>query len=208
MRSLLVALIVTLILAAAFAFNHFWGDGDTDARVGARADSASSPAAGQAARNALRAGSLNGLPSTFGVESVYEALAISEVSVPAPEGGEIIYLAERSIDGDSFYTSDGREVRMYGINTVERGLRCYMDAAFELREFLSGGFVLEPGPRAKDAYDRDLYYVFTPEGESADLHMVASGFARAFRSDGQHQAALARAEELARRFNVGCLWSE
>ena len=96
---------------------------------------------------------------------------------------------------------------MYGINTVERGLRCYMDAAFELREFLSGGSYWSPG-RGQRMHTTATSTRVHPGRRVCRLHMVASGFARAFRSDGQHQAALARAEELARRFNVGCLWSE
>ena len=82
--------------------------------------------------------------------------------------------------------------------------------------------MIESGPREFDPWGRNIYYVYTPDGKSVDLHMIASGFARAFQRDDSELAAtpeeaelvaqkfrtFKEAERLARKFGVGCLWSE
>lgn len=70
---------------------------------------------------------------------------------------------KRVIDGDTFVTTDGRKIRMIGINTPEVGRPFKKDAADALKELIWGAEVtLEyDGPKAKaiGRYKRTLAYV-------------------------------------------------
>lgn len=136
---------------------------------------------------------------------VYEDLGASRLETPRPDGA-ILYRSEFVIDGDTLYTPSRERIRLYGIDAPEVGSRCYLEATWELRRAVANGFFVERGERARDRHGRSLYYLFTPDGESIDLHMVASGLARAFDGDGQHRAVLVEAEQLAQQHRVGCLW--
>lgn len=136
---------------------------------------------------------------------VYQDLGASRLEIPRPDA-EILYRAEFVIDGDTLHTPSRERIRLYGIDTPEVGSRCYLEATWELRRAVANGFFVKAGDRARDRHGRSLYYLFTPGGESIDLHMVASGLARAFDGDGQHRAVLVEAERLARQHRVGCLW--
>ena len=62
---------------------------------------------------------------------------------------------ERVIDGDTFVSAD-YTVRLYGVDTPERGEPCFGEATDRLRE-LAGDLVrVESGPRQEDRYDRAL----------------------------------------------------
>ncbi len=111
----------------------------------------------------------------------------------------------RIIDGDTFDTSRGR-VRLFGVDTPERGDRCYTQAARGLEQ-LAGSIVrVEAGPRARDPGGRLLYYVYTESGNSIDEILVSEGLALAWTRDGQHRDRLVGLEEEARRRGAGCLW--
>ena len=111
----------------------------------------------------------------------------------------------RIIDGDTFDSPGGR-VRLFGVDTPERGERCRNQAGSGLKQ-LAGGLVrVEPGPRAKDPGGRLLYYVYTEAGNSNDEILVREGLARAWTRDGQHRHHLAALEREARARSAGCLW--
>lgn len=111
----------------------------------------------------------------------------------------------RVIDGDTFDSQGGR-VRLFGINTPERGQRCHGVAARGLAQ-LAGSLVrVDPGPRTLDSGGRFLYYVFTEEGNSIDEMLVREGLALAWTRDGQHRDHLIGLERQARRAVTGCLW--
>ena len=111
----------------------------------------------------------------------------------------------RVIDGDTFVSKDGR-VRLYGMDTPELGERC-ADEATRLMVDLAGDTVrVESGPRRKDPYERDLYYVYTYGGDSIDETLVRKGLALAWTRDGQHRDFLVDLEATARERGVGCLW--
>jgi endonuclease YncB( thermonuclease family) len=114
-------------------------------------------------------------------------------------------LVERVVDGDTFDSSKGR-VRLYGVNTPERGKKCFTEATDRLQE-LAGDFVrVEPGPRLEDGYSRPLFYAYTEDGQSIDETLVAEGLALAWTKDGQHREILVAAEGRAREEGNGCLW--
>ncbi len=109
------------------------------------------------------------------------------------------------IDGDTFDSSQGR-VRLYGVDTPERGERCYDEAARRLRQLAGAQVRVESGPRARDPNGRLLYYVYTSSGESIDETLLREGLAVAWTSDGQHRDFLVRLEQEARQSGAGCLW--
>jgi micrococcal nuclease len=113
------------------------------------------------------------------------------------------------IDGDTIDVRiDGREerVRYYGIDTPERGDRCYREAT-DRNEVLAGARVLLlPDARERDRSGRLLRYVFAEDGASIDARLIAEGLALAWRDDGAHRDELVALEERARAAEVGCLW--
>ena len=69
----------------------------------------------------------------------------------------------RVIDGDTFVSPAGR-VRLFGVDTPERGQRCFQEATDRLRQLAGTTVRVETGPRDTDRYGRLLYYVFTADG--------------------------------------------
>ena len=97
-------------------------------------------------------------------------------------------------------------MRLFGVDTPERGKKCYGSASAALKQ-LAGRLVrVELGPRALDPGGRFLYYVFTEAGNSIDEMLVQQGFARAWTRDGQYRAHLVGLEREARSAGTGCLW--
>ena len=111
----------------------------------------------------------------------------------------------RIIDGDTFDTPRGR-VRLFGVDTPERGQRCYTQAARGLEKLAGSAVRVEPGPRGRDPVGRLLYYVYTESGNSIDEILVREGLALAWTRDGQHRDRLVDIEEEVRRQGAGCLW--
>jgi len=109
------------------------------------------------------------------------------------------------IDGDTFESPAGT-VRLFGVDTPERGERCFRQATGGLRQLAGGTVRVESGPRARDPGGRLLYYIYTVRGNSIDEILVREGLARAWTRDGQHRDALVRLERGARRSGSGCLW--
>jgi micrococcal nuclease len=93
----------------------------------------------------------------------------------------------RVIDGDTFEIAQGQRVRLFGVNTPERGQSCFSEATERLRQLAGRSVGVEFGPRPADQYGRLLYYVYTAEGESIDEILVREGPARARNRDGQHR---------------------
>jgi endonuclease YncB( thermonuclease family) len=109
------------------------------------------------------------------------------------------------IDGDTLDTSVGR-VRLFGIDTPERGDHCFQEATNFTRIAAGTKVRLETGPRRTDSYGRRLAYVYDSSGDSIDAQLISGGFAVAWTRDGQHRDYLTSLEENARRTRTGCLW--
>jgi len=60
----------------------------------------------------------------------------------------------RVIDGDTFATSGNQSVRLFGVDTPERGEKCYREATARLRELAGNEVRVELGPRSRDRYGR------------------------------------------------------
>ena len=111
----------------------------------------------------------------------------------------------RVIDGDTFETPSG-PVRLFGIDTPERGEKCYREAKNALKSLVGSTVRLELGPRTMDPSGRSLYYTYTAAGNSVDEILVSEGLAEAWTRDGQHRDFLMELERSARLSGAGCLW--
>ena len=113
------------------------------------------------------------------------------------------------IDGDTLdvlIAGTKHRVRLFGVDTPERGERCYEEATERTRQ-LSGDVVrIESGPRAEDRYGRLLFYLYTRTGKSIDAILIQEGLAAAWTRDGQYRDLLVNLEQEARRQASGCLW--
>ncbi|WP_215731871.1 thermonuclease family protein [Pseudomonas anatoliensis] len=102
---------------------------------------------------------------------------------PAPVGLTQIAV-QRVVDGDTLRLSDGRSVRMIGLNTPELGKQGRSDEPFAVaaRKRLetlvadSGGRVgVLPGKESKDHYGRTLAHIYSASGANLEAQMLADG---------------------------------
>jgi endonuclease YncB( thermonuclease family) len=115
----------------------------------------------------------------------------------------------RVIDGDTIVVrvaGADETVRVFGIDTPERGEACFDDAADRIHELASGGVRLLADQRERDRFGRLLRYVYTDGGLSIDAVMVSEGLAHAWRDDGALRLPLIALEERARNEHAGCIW--
>ena len=117
-----------------------------------------------------------------------------------------ILTVTRVIDGDTFVSPIGR-VRLFGVDTPERGMPCFGKATMGFRRLAGQEVRVERGPRGVDPGGRRLFYVYTTDGNSIDEILVRAGLARAWTKDGQHRNGLTNWETKTRRAGEGCLWN-
>ena len=109
------------------------------------------------------------------------------------------------IDGDTLDTASGR-VRLFGIDTSERGETCFKEATNRLRGLAGNRVRVEPGPRTQDKGGRLLLYVYTEAGNSIDEILIREGLAVAWTRDGQHRDYLVALAREAQTKKTGCIW--
>jgi micrococcal nuclease len=105
---------------------------------------------------------------------------------PAGEQGIPSSATEASVeyvhDGDTLFLTDGRKVRLLGINTPEIGenAECYGDeATAELKAMLPEGahvWVLQD-VEPLDQYGRSLLFIYTDSAVNVNLALISSGAA-------------------------------
>ena len=102
---------------------------------------------------------------------------------PVPSGLASVAV-QRVVDGDTVRLSDGRSVRMIGLNTPELGKQGRSDEPFavaarkrlEALVAASGGRVgVLLGKESKDHYGRTLAHVYGAEGANLEAQMLAEG---------------------------------
>ncbi len=116
---------------------------------------------------------------------------------------------EGIIDGDTIdVIAEGRRlrVRYYGVDTPERGDRCYREATDRNETLLGESVLLLTDARDRGPNGRSLRYVFLMSGVSVDATLVAEGFALAWRADGRYRDEIVDLEAEARAGGRGCLW--
>ena len=118
------------------------------------------------------------------------------------------YDVKRIIDGDTFELTDGKSVRLIGIDTPEVGETCSTQATNQLSSLIGGETVyLEKDVSETDIDGRLLRYVYV-NGVFVNLELVYYGYAYAvsYPPDIAYASQLADAEEDAINNYRGCLW--
>lgn len=132
-------------------------------------------------------------------------------SPPAPSGAVTVEVVE-IIDGDTLRIEDAAgdvlTVRIFGIDTPERGEACYGEATNRLRELAGAEVLLVADERLQDRNGRELRYVYTEAGISIDAVMLDEGLAVAWTEDGALRDELIATEQEAIAAGRGCLWGE
>ncbi|VVM46694.1 thermonuclease family protein [Pseudomonas fluorescens] len=113
------------------------------------------------------------------------AIWLSGAQAFCPTPGALTPVAvQRVVDGDTLRLSDGRNVRMIGLNTPELGKKGRSDEPFavaarkrlEALVAASDGQVgLLPGKESKDHYGRTLAHVYAADGANLEAQMLAEG---------------------------------
>jgi endonuclease YncB( thermonuclease family) len=110
-------------------------------------------------------------------------LSGAQAFCPAPSGLTPVAV-QRVVDGDTLRLSDGRSVRMIGLNTPELGKNGRSDEPFavvarkrlEALVAASDGQVgLLPGKESKDHYGRTLAHVYGADGANLEAQMLVEG---------------------------------
>ncbi|MHC8337121.1 thermonuclease family protein [Pseudomonas sp. HLT2-19-2] len=121
------------------------------------------------------------LAGAFFVSAIW--LSAAQAFCPAPSGLTSVAV-QRVVDGDTLHLSDGRSVRMIGLNTPELGKKGRSDEPFAVtaRQRLEalvadsdGRVGLLPGKESKDHYGRTLAHVYSADGANLEAQMLAEG---------------------------------
>ncbi|WP_179692934.1 thermonuclease family protein [Pseudomonas moraviensis] len=121
------------------------------------------------------------LAGAFFVSAIW--LSAAQAFCPAPTALDSATV-QRVVDGDTLRLSDGRNVRMIGLNTPELGKQGRSDEPFAVaaRKRLEalvaesdGRVGLRLGAESKDRYGRTLAHVFSAKGENLEAQMLADG---------------------------------
>lgn len=153
---------------------------------------------------------------TAGLRQVDQGASSSSTTTGTPPAGTallpgaVLVDVVKIVDGDTIdvrATETELRVRLYGVDTPERGDRCFKEATERTRALAGSQVQLVPDARLQDSFKRELRYVYTAGGESIDAALVREGLALAWREDGSQRAALIALEERARAAKTGCLWS-
>jgi len=99
----------------------------------------------------------------------------------------------RVIDGDTVEI-DGGIVRFYGVNTPEKGEKCFLEATQRTKSLINenslqpyiGSIRVEKSQRIQDKFGRFLFYVYTHDGESIGEILIKDGLAKVWTKDGHH----------------------
>jgi endonuclease YncB( thermonuclease family) len=110
-------------------------------------------------------------------------LSAAQAFCPAPAGLTSVAV-QRVVDGDTLRLTDGRNVRMIGLNTPELGKKGRSDEPFAVaaRKRLEALVAasdsrvgLLPGKESKDRYGRTLAHLYGADGANLEAQMLAEG---------------------------------
>ncbi|WP_422630761.1 thermonuclease family protein [Pseudomonas mucidolens] len=157
------------------------------------------------------------LAGAFFVSATWLVAVQAEVFCPAPAAIDTVKV-QRVVDGDTVRLTDGRSVRMIGVNAPETGKKGRSDEPFAVaaRQRLQAlvdasdgrvGMVL--GRERKDRYGRTLAHLYDASGANLEARMLAEGlgFLVAVAPNVDLVACQQAAERSARQARVG-LWRQ
>ena len=119
------------------------------------------------------------------------------------------YIVKSIIDGDTFELTDGKQVRLLGIDAPDIGVNCSNEAKQKLTALISGKTVrLEKDVSETDGSGRLLRYVYFGD-TFVNRSIVYDGYAWAviYPPDVKYATDLTNAETSARENDRGCIWS-
>lgn len=111
-------------------------------------------------------------------------LSSAHALCPAPASQLEAVSVQRVVDGDTVRLSDGRNVRMIGLNTPELGKKGRSDEPFaaaarkRLQALVAasdGRLGLLAGQEGKDRYGRTLAHLYSANGDNLEAQMLAEG---------------------------------
>ncbi|ALI01853.1 nuclease [Pseudomonas sp. FW306-02-F02-AA] len=111
-------------------------------------------------------------------------LSSAQALCPAPASQLEAVSVQRVVDGDTVRLSDGRSVRMIGLNTPELGKKGRSDEPFAaaartrletLVAASDGRLGLLAGQEGKDRYGRTLAHLYSANGDNLEAQMLAEG---------------------------------
>jgi endonuclease YncB( thermonuclease family) len=155
----------------------------------------------------------------MGVLVGVSALAVAVISRSNDDGGSAFVPVAGAVavevvdivDGDTLHveTVDGQllTVRLFGVDTPERGEPCFTEATNRLRELAGDRVQLRADTRLQDFAGRELRYVYAANGALIDAILIGEGFAVAWTDDGAFRDELVTIEAQATAAGIGCLWS-
>ncbi|NWE86621.1 thermonuclease family protein [Pseudomonas reactans] len=123
------------------------------------------------------------LVGAFFVPGIWLSLAQAEVFCPAP-ASLVPEEVQRVVDGDTVRLTDGRSVRMIGLNAPETGKKGRPDEPYAvaarqrlqvLVDASDGRVGLVPGRESKDRYGRTLAHLYGADGENLEARLLAEG---------------------------------
>lgn len=108
-------------------------------------------------------------------------LSSAQALCPAPASQLEAVSVQRVVDGDTVRLSDGRSVRMIGLNTPELGKKGRSDEPFAaaartrletLVAASDGRLGLLAGQEGKDRYGRTLAHLYSANGDNLEAQML------------------------------------
>jgi endonuclease YncB( thermonuclease family) len=123
------------------------------------------------------------LAGAFFMSTIWLPTAYALCTAPGPLP---VFAVERVVDGDTVRLSDGRSVRMIGLNAPETGKKGrsaepFAEAARRrlqaLIEANDGQVSVQVGQEPKDHYGRTLANIFGRQGENLEARLLAEGLA-------------------------------
>jgi len=132
---------------------------------------------------------------------------VAPTMVPVP--GAVPVEVVRIIDGDTLDVRSAEtqlRVRLFGVDTPERGEACYQEATDRLAELAGTVVQLLPDERLEDPHGRALRYVYAFDGTLIDELLVTEGYGKAWTRDGALRDQIVAEEEAAQAAGRGCLW--
>ena len=133
-----------------------------------------------------KAPSFNKLSAFFiACSLVFGNIAVAQTDSCVPEETLEVATIKRVVDGDTVHLSDGRKVRLIGVNTPEfaRNGRRAEPLSKEAKKQLDTLFretrkvQLQLGRQQKDSYGRLLAHAFLPDGRNVQQILLAAGLA-------------------------------
>jgi len=119
-------------------------------------------------------------------------------------------IVTKIIDGDTVIIEGGENVRLLGIDTDEKGEKCYSAAKKRITELILNQKVkVEKDIEDKDQYDRLLRWIFLNE-TNINLQLVKEGLAvaRFENKDIKYKEEIQQAEQNAINNKIGCKWQD